>query len=319
MLKLHEEAVKRNLKLTRWSTVHGDCRRRSRRRAVLTRRPAVLRRLHAIDARRLRESRWWVAIFEAVRTTSSAHDRSPRRRRRGRMTVARAGTVATAQYHLDRARSRTSIHWLRTRRAPKVPIPRQINHQRPTRPVLNSTGGSAGPWIMGPVMANCARRSNAFVGLRVVLHLLRTSSEGGEILRPRVARNCSRTRSARRSCPQRCLVASSRSPARARRAKTWRRAGCACTVGRRATTGLIWNRRTLWTRTRAIWARRRCSSRALFCSAKGANKTSGVVTPAVGLGSALLERLEKTTPASFEISEGTAPPTPPSGKFCLFF
>ena len=55
--------------------------------------------------------------------------------------------------------------------------------------------------------------------------------------------------------------------------------------------------------------------------AKGANKTSGVVTPAVGLGSALLERLEKTTPASFEISEGTAPvrgSTPPSGKFCLF-
>ena len=34
-----------------------------------------------------------------------------------------------------------------------------------------------------------------------------------------------------------------------------------------------------------------------------------------------LERLEKTTPASFEISEGTAPAratTPPSGKFCLF-
>ena len=55
--------------------------------------------------------------------------------------------------------------------------------------------------------------------------------------------------------------------------------------------------------------------------AKGANKTSGVVTPAVGLGSALLERLEKTTPASFEVSEGTAPArgsTPPSGKFCLF-
>ena len=55
--------------------------------------------------------------------------------------------------------------------------------------------------------------------------------------------------------------------------------------------------------------------------AKGANKTAGVVTPAVGLGSALLERLEKTTPASFEISEGTAPvrgSTPPSGKFCLF-
>ena len=55
--------------------------------------------------------------------------------------------------------------------------------------------------------------------------------------------------------------------------------------------------------------------------AKGANKTSGVVTPAVGLGGALLERLEKTTPASFKISEGTAPAranTPPSGKFCLF-
>ena len=30
------------------------------KKAVRTRRPAVLRRLHAIDARRLRESRWWV-------------------------------------------------------------------------------------------------------------------------------------------------------------------------------------------------------------------------------------------------------------------
>ena len=34
---------------------------------VRTRRPAVLRRLHAIDARRLRESRRWVVSFPILR------------------------------------------------------------------------------------------------------------------------------------------------------------------------------------------------------------------------------------------------------------
>ena len=34
---------------------------------VLTQRPAVLRRLHAIDARRLRERRWWVVSFPILR------------------------------------------------------------------------------------------------------------------------------------------------------------------------------------------------------------------------------------------------------------
>ena len=56
---------------------------------VRTRRPAVLRRLHAIDARRLRESRWWVVAFSIL----MLRDAAPPRRRPYDHTRVRGGVV----------------------------------------------------------------------------------------------------------------------------------------------------------------------------------------------------------------------------------
>ena len=49
--------------------------------AVRSRRPAVLRRLHAIDARRLRESRWWVRSLPSRETTMRRAGEHPARLR----------------------------------------------------------------------------------------------------------------------------------------------------------------------------------------------------------------------------------------------
>ena len=56
-----------------------------------TQRPAVLRRLHAIDARRLRESRRWVVCFSVLRPFGPRMTWSPRRRPEDHTRVPCAG------------------------------------------------------------------------------------------------------------------------------------------------------------------------------------------------------------------------------------
>ena len=239
------------------------------------------------------------------------------------MTVVRAGTVATAQYQLGKARSSSKPDFdplVTDAKGAKSTYSTTNASPKADAPCAEFGGRSAGPWIMGPVMANCVRRSNALLGyassftyseraLREEKFADRMSQKlftykvGAAILSPTLFGGL--------------VPKPGEGPSRENMEAGWLRVHgrASCDDGTYLESTYFVDEDTGYLGTAKMLV-----ACAVLLS-KGANKTSGVVTPAVGLGSALLERLEKTTPASFEISEGTAPArgaTPPSGKFCLF-
>ena len=83
------------------------------------------------------------------------------------MTVVRAGTVATAQYQLGKARTSSKPDFdplVTDAKGSKSAYSTTNKSPKADAPCAEFGGRSAGPWIMGPVMANCVRRSNALLG-----------------------------------------------------------------------------------------------------------------------------------------------------------
>ena len=237
--------------------------------------------------------------------------------------AASGGTVATAQYQLGKARTSSKPDFdplVTDAKGAKSTYSTTNKSPKADAPCAEFGGRSAGPWIMGPVMANCVRRSNALLGyassftyseraLREEKFADRMSQKlftykvGAAILSPTLFGGL--------------VPKPGEGPSRENMEAGWLRVHgrASCDDGTYLESTYFVDEDTGYLGTAKMLVA--CA----VLLAKGANKTSGVVTPAVGLGSALLERLEKTTPASFEISEGTAPvrgSTPPSGKFCLF-
>ena len=110
----------------------------------------------------------------------------------GGSVVTSGGTVATAQFQLGKARSSSKPDF-----DPLVTDAKGVTSAFTTTntspktdaPCAEFDGRSAGPWIMGPVMANCVRRSNALLGYADALDysdaMLRPASFGERLLKSR--------------------------------------------------------------------------------------------------------------------------------------
>ena len=95
-------------------------------RAARSRRPAVLRRLHAIDARRLREGRSWVVSFSISGPFGPSRDHdAPRRPRKllqyRRSTSHRGATLSKRQKSIDCGGS-SRRHFQRRKRSLQKPL-----------------------------------------------------------------------------------------------------------------------------------------------------------------------------------------------------
>jgi len=235
--------------------------------------------------------------------------------------AASGGTVATAQFQLGKARGAAKPEFdplLTNAKSEKSAFATTNASPKSDAPCMEFGGRIAGPWIMAPVMANCVRRSNALLGYAPAFtyserqlreerfadrlsQRLFTYKVGAAILSPTLFGGL--------------VPRPGEGPSRADMEAGWLKVHGrgTCEDGTVLASTYCMNEDPGYLGTAKMLVA--CA----VLLAKGGAKTSGVVTPAAAFGPALLERLEATTPASFELVEGVAPArAEPSGKFCLF-